>query len=414
MGDVTTGGQGAARPIAVLLSGTALAQAVPLLLSPLLARLYSPEAYGAMAWAISLVTVATLVAGAAYDQAVNLPADRSEAAALVVGLCWLGSAATTVLLLAAAAEWAIFGTRAHRLWFLPVATGLTLLFNACSALANREARFAVLVRARVALALGTTGATLALGLRGGGEAGLLLGNLAGLALGCAVIGRATLRADGPLLGAVTVAQVRAAFRLHDNCPRYLLPSALLNTVTNQLPVWFLGRLFGPAALGHYALMNRVLGVPLALASSSVGEVFRQRVAVEYRDTRQCAATFARFGRGLGLAAVAPTLALLAAGPELFALIFGEPWRTAGRYAQILAILFAFRFAVSPLSYVVIVARRARLDLILQLLCLTAALAGWAAGAFTHSAETALLTFGTLYCVVYLLYLGFSYRLAQPA
>jgi O-antigen/teichoic acid export membrane protein len=409
---VTTPASGLWRPVAVLMSGTALAQAVPVLLSPVLTRLYSPEAYGALAWAVSLVTVAVLLAGAAYDQAVSLPADRAEAAALVVGMVRLGAVASVLLLAAGIGEFLLFNTRSHRLWFVPAATGLTVIFNACSAFATREARFPTLVRARVALALGTAAATLGFGLGGAGEAGLLGGNLLGLVAGCAVIGAATWRADGPLLRAVGGPAIRAAWRTHRNCPLYLLPSSLLNTVTNQLPVWFLGRLFGAAPLGQYALMNRVLGVPLGLVGSSVGDVFKSQAAAEFRATGGCARTFGRFARGLGLAALAPTLALLVAGPDLFAFVFGEPWRTAGRYAQLLAVLFAFRFAVSPLSYVVIIAGRARLDLILQGLCLLAAVAGWAAGVVSGSAETALLVFGTLYSVVYLLYLGFSYRLAH--
>lgn len=43
------------------------------------------------------------------------------------------------------------------------------------------------------------------------------------------------------------------------------------------------------------------------------------------------------------------LPLLFFGEELFSLVFGEKWRIAGRFAQIMCISFALRFIVSPLS-----------------------------------------------------------------
>lgn len=399
------------KPIALLMSGTALAQVVPILLSPVLTRIYSPEAFGVFAWAVSIVTVATLLVSGAYDQAVNLPKERSEAIALVVGMLSLGAAAGCLLGIAAVIEWLARGHSQVRLWFVPCATFLTVAFTALSAWANREARFELLVRARIALALTGVAVTLLLGVFGWTASGLLAGNLAGLAAGCTLLWFAIKRADAPLITATSYASVGTAFREHRRCPIYLLPSSLLNTITNQLPVWFLGRLFGPATVGQYALMNRVLNVPVSLTSASVGDVFKQRIAAEYRDTGQCRTTFLAFARGLGLATVAPAIVVIAAGPALFSWVFGDAWRDAGRYAQIMGVLFACRFAISPLTYVVIVARKARLDLILQSLCLCAALAAWAVGSATGSADYALATFALLYSIVYLIYLGFSYRLA---
>lgn len=400
------------RPIGVLLSGTALAQAVPVLLSPVFSRLFPPEAFGAFAWAVSIVTIATLLASGAYDQAVNLPKERSEGMALVVAMLLGGAIAALLLATAGAIEWRVRGRMEPRMWFVPLATGLTVAFNALSAWATREARFPLLVRARLGLGIGGALATLAAALGGWRETGLLLGNLCGLALGCGLLGFAIGREDATLFGHIRRDTLRAALREHRRCPMYLLPSTLLNTITNQLPVWFLGRLFGVATLGHYALMSRVLNVPVALASASVGDVFKQRVAAEYRETGQCRRTFVVFGRSLALAALGPTIVLIALGPDLFGWVFGPEWREAGQYARIFAVLFAFRLTVSPLTYVVIVARKARLDLGLQVLCLVAALAAWGVGAATGSPATALGTFVVLYSIVYLIYLAVSYRLAS--
>jgi O-antigen/teichoic acid export membrane protein len=92
-----------------------------------------------------------------------------------------------------------------------------------------------------------------------------------------------------------------------------------------------------------------------------------------------------------LAAVALPLALvlLAAGPALFALAFGERWREAGELARALAPYIAAHFVASPLA-VVTMAWRAqgwalKLALVGQALFLAALAAGLALGGLLGAA-----------------------------
>ena len=406
------GAGGAVRPVSRLAAGTLLAQLAPVLVAPILTRLYSPDAYGSLAWAISIVTVATLVASGTYEQAINLPAERITAGALVHGVIAAGILSAAVLALAALAEWSWRGHASHRMWFVPAATGLTVAFNALSAWAVREAQFGGLAAGRVTLALVGVGVTLALGFAGWDEAGLMTGSLAGLGAGIAMLLACLARDTLPPWPATGFQAMRRAATEYRRFPGLLLPSSLLNTVTNQLPVWFLQRLFGPAVVGHYALMNRVLSVPVSLIGSSAGEVFKQQAAAEFRTTGRSSDAWAAFARPLFWAAVPFGLALLAAGPSLFAWVFGERWREAGDYARVLAIFFVLRCTSSPLSYMLIVAQRQKLDLLLQGCCLGAALLGWLAGARSDSPLVALGVFGGIYSMVYLAYFVVSHRLAH--
>lgn len=404
--------RGPLRPIVLLMTGTALAQAAPVLVSPVLTRLYAPEAFGALAWAVSLVTVASLLASGTYGQAVNLPPDRMPAAALAAGVGLTGSLVAFAAAMASMVEWQWRHVLLDRMWFVPAAILLTAWFSAAAAWANREARFGLLARARVSMALVGVSATLLFGALDLGATGLMSGNLLGLAGGCTVFAQGLLPDSLPLLRVLRRRDLTGAWFAYRSFPSLLLPSSLLNTLTNQMPVWFIERLFGTAVLGQYALMNRVLNVPVALISSSVGEVFKQRAAAEYRETGQCRHSFDLFARGLGAASFFPALALLLAGPQLFALVFGDMWRSAGHFAQILAVMFALRCAVSPLSYVVIVAQRQKLNIGLQVLCLLSAITAWWVGAWTGSPEIALGVFGGIYAATYLVYLFLSYRLSH--
>ena len=63
---------------------------------------------------------------------------------------------------------------------------------------------------------------------------------------------------------------------------------------------------------------------------------------------------------LGLLGMSP---LIVAGPSLFALVFGEDWRTAGSMAQILVPIYITRLMIAPVTKVLDVLGQQRLHLI---------------------------------------------------
>ena len=64
-----------------LLTGGALAQLVPLLLGPVLARLFSPEAFGLFTAFATIAASVAVVACARYEYALPMAHDDAEAAA---------------------------------------------------------------------------------------------------------------------------------------------------------------------------------------------------------------------------------------------------------------------------------------------------------------------------------------------
>jgi lipopolysaccharide exporter len=71
-----------------LVTGTTFAQVVTILASPLLTRLYGPEAFGFLALFTSITSIIGVVACMRYELAIMLPKTDEEAANLL-GLCLL-------------------------------------------------------------------------------------------------------------------------------------------------------------------------------------------------------------------------------------------------------------------------------------------------------------------------------------
>ncbi|MFO7843100.1 MAG: oligosaccharide flippase family protein [Bacteroidales bacterium] len=68
--------------VLTLVSGTAIAQAIPILISPILTRLYSPSDFGLIALYLAIVNIFVIVATGRYNLAIMLPEDEKEASDL--------------------------------------------------------------------------------------------------------------------------------------------------------------------------------------------------------------------------------------------------------------------------------------------------------------------------------------------
>src|SRR5689334_14069813 len=103
------------RATLTLLTGGALAQALPLLLGPWLTRLYSPQEFGLYHLFAAVAANIAVVACARYEFALPMAADAREADALrLLGLMLLG--AVTLACGVIAGAWAMLAQAAWPLW----------------------------------------------------------------------------------------------------------------------------------------------------------------------------------------------------------------------------------------------------------------------------------------------------------
>ena len=95
------------RNIAIVASGQAFAQGLAVAASPILTRLYHPDAFGAFGILLSLAALGVVLAGLRYELAIVLLKDDGAASNLLV-LSWLlvlFPFVVLVLLLGAAGGW---------------------------------------------------------------------------------------------------------------------------------------------------------------------------------------------------------------------------------------------------------------------------------------------------------------------
>jgi len=90
------------RNVAIVASGTAGAQAITLAFSPIITRLYGPEAFGLLGTFTAVLAIGSAIAGLTYPVAIVLPKNNHEAIGLMrlsIGLSVVMTTLLTLLLL---------------------------------------------------------------------------------------------------------------------------------------------------------------------------------------------------------------------------------------------------------------------------------------------------------------------------
>src|SRR5262245_30412759 len=66
------------------MTGTTLAQAIPIAVAPILTRLYNPEDFGVFALLMSVISVIGVIATARYELAIMLPKEDADAVNILI------------------------------------------------------------------------------------------------------------------------------------------------------------------------------------------------------------------------------------------------------------------------------------------------------------------------------------------
>ena len=186
-----------------LVSGTAFAQALAIVVAPVLTRLYGPEAFGTSALFASLAGIIGAVACLRYELAIVLPKTDEEAANL------LGVSLVSVVLISLLtvplvclggeplARWLNAPELGQYLWLVPLVVFLSGVFLALNYWNSRTRRFGRLSIALVSSSTVTASAQLGAGVAGCASGGtLVFANIAGSFVSTLVLAGQVWRDDG--------------------------------------------------------------------------------------------------------------------------------------------------------------------------------------------------------------------------
>lgn len=343
-----------ARNVITLMTGTAFAQALPIAVSPILTRLYTPEEFGLAALYLSCVAVMSLIATGRYELAITLPASDEDAAHIVTFTIQLSVLISSLLYLpifffdTTIAQWLGNSALAPWLYLLPISVLTTSSFNIFQYWCNRKSQYRMMSNNRMQNAVFSTALNIALGLAKI-PGSMILGPAMGQALAAILIGRKGWIQNKNLLSGITRQAEKSMAKRYIDHPKYLAPAQLLGTVAVQIPVFMIGSVYSLGVLGFFSMAYRMVTLPSGLIAGAIGDVYRQRISVAYAECGEFRSIFVSTLRKTTLLALPPFVVIYFIAPILFEWVFGAAWRVAGEYAQILVVAAFFQFVFTPID-----------------------------------------------------------------
>ena len=130
--------------VLTLMTGTTISQAIPIAISPILTRIYSPEDFGLLAIFLALSTIFGSIANGRYELAIMLPKKDEDAInvfALGLIICSIFSLILVVIILLFNNHFIkILGNEDFYLWlhFVPLSVFLFGIWNLLNYFNNRK------------------------------------------------------------------------------------------------------------------------------------------------------------------------------------------------------------------------------------------------------------------------------------
>ncbi|MEA3314866.1 MAG: oligosaccharide flippase family protein, partial [Campylobacterota bacterium] len=143
------------RNVLTLMTGTTIAQAIPIAISPILTRIYTPEDFGVFALFIAITAIFGSIANGRYELAIMLPKKDEDA----INIFALGFIITSIISLALLVLVVLFNDYFTKLlnndeisvwlYFVPIAVFFTGLWNILNYFNNRKKQYKDIAKATI-------------------------------------------------------------------------------------------------------------------------------------------------------------------------------------------------------------------------------------------------------------------------
>ena len=403
------------RNVLTLMSGTAIAQAIPIAISPILTRIYSPEDFGLFAVYMGSVSIIAILATGKYEMAIMMP-NSDEEAINIVALATLITVFICIVLLLIIIIYnkpiaLLLGNESIENWLYltPISIFLTGIYQSINYWSNRKKQYKRLAISRVVQSGTGVTANLGFGISGISGNGLIWGSILGQSIATIVLGKLIHNTDYKIFKYINMLSISKMAKEYSSFPKYVLASEFVTVLLFYLPIFFLSIFFDVTLVGFYNLVQRMLAVPMTLLSRSVSDVFKEKASSDYNLNNNCKDIYLTTLKILIALGLIPFSILFFYAPLIFSFIFGDKWIVAGEFAQILSIMFFLKFVSSPLSYMFYIAKKQKIDLFYHIYLLVSTFIIFY---MIDNIKTVLIIYSVNYSLIYILYMILSYRYSK--
>ncbi|MBD3829824.1 MAG: oligosaccharide flippase family protein [Arcobacter sp.] len=386
------------------MTGASFAQAIPIAISPILTRIYTPQDFGVFALFLAIVGFFSVSASLRYEQAILVPKE-DEDAVNIFALGFLINVFISIFLFFVVAIFHqeitnLFNNKeiGTWLWFAPLTIFFTGFFNLLTYWNNRKKHYSNITKATIIKSIILAISQIIIGAIKSGAAGLVGGQILSAILSNMRLAKALLN-NKKLLKEISKESIVYQSKKYIDFPKYQAPHAMLNNLSSNLPTFVFSSIFNMGIVGFYSLATRIVFAPLGIISNASAKVYSQKVSELYNNQEDAFSFTVRFLKSLAKKIILPFSIIVIFAPTIFGFIFGENWREAGVYTQILSPWIALNLLASTIAFIpslVGMQKKAFMTGIVQLLLIVAAVY---IGGYYHSVYVALFLFCIANCLI---------------
>ena len=354
--------------VLTLTSVPIISQIMGLLLTPIVTRMYAPEAFGLANVLGSVTMLFAVFSTMGYHGAIILP-KMDKTALNVLFVCFfymLCLSAVSFLIVMEGKN--IISTKLNTpelityLWLIPIFVFFHGLYQTLRYWQVRVRRFDNLAISRVSEIVVRKSFQIPAGFFGFATAGsLIFANLT-----AAIVKNLFLLRNMGLktisLKKISPFQLLSVAKRYKKFPKYSVWGELFSRLPATIISFLIIKYFGQDMLGYYVLSLMVLSLPSTLISGSILEAFSPRVAMAKHENKQTELLEKLYVRLVAIM-IFPFMILGIFGDRLFPIVFGSEWIQSGVIAQILVVRIFFEIIFSPSFSLVDIMNKQELNLI---------------------------------------------------
>lgn len=346
----------------ILTIGTSIAQFLPMLLYPILGRLYCPEQFAALAAFTSIITILQVVGSGKYEYAILISDSDQEAAnifSLSVFLSLLLMAALYLVLIIFGGQFTYpFSSGLNELiWLTPIGFVLLNIFSCYNEWCVRKLYFKKLSLNKITNSVFVTLGKYSAYYTPLQTIGLTIGDFFGRLITAIVCLVRLFVHDRNAYYSVSVANVKAVALKYKQFPFFTMPAQLLNSMAVAAPVFLLSNYYSLENSGYYSMAMTVLILPVNVISYAVRDVFRKKANDIYRIEGRFDKLYKRV---LILFCIISIISCVIIAPfliRIFCFVLGDIWAESGKISLVLLPMIALDFIAMSLSGVYVVVQK---------------------------------------------------------
>lgn len=343
------------RNILVMATGTMAAQLITMLLSPVITRMYGPEAFGIMGTFTAMLNIVIPIVALTYPAAIVLPKSNLDAR----GLVHLSLIITIIMSVFSLIIIVLFYEQilnifsldeiANYLYLIPLVVIFSGVLQVVEQWLIRTKQFTVSAQVTFYQSLIVNGSKVGVGFLNPVAAVLVFITAFGNGLKALMMIIHAKKSNYPINNGEReeIKDFKKLAKEYYDFPIFRAPEVFLNGISQGLPVLILTAFFGPASAGYYTIGRTVLNLPTQLIGKSVGDVFYPRIAEAKNNNENLTQLIKKATIALAGVGVLPFGLIIFFGPVLFSFVFGSDWVVAGEYARWIALWTFFMFINRP-------------------------------------------------------------------